>query len=126
MKKYLLTIVALIATICLRAQAVSDTTKIVLQEPTVDLVQTVADINNDLRLHAQLVTTSMALEGAGALLFYYASKEDNDKRREAFQTYGTISCVAGGILFVCSYIPIWRKELKVDERGLVLSIPISK
>ena len=126
MKKHLLLIVALIATIGLRAQAVSDTAKVVLQEP-VDLYQTVAEINNDLRLHAQLSYASFAFEGVGALMFYLSTNDKNtDKQRRSYETYGAILCGAGGVLFIASYLPIWRKELKVDERGLVVSIPLSK
>lgn len=113
-------------TICLRAQAVSDTTRIVLQEPTADLYKTVADINNDLRLHAHLVAGSVALEAAGALLFFYSTQENDEKSAQAFQTCGTAACIAGGVLFLGSYIPLFRKELKVDERGLVVSIPLSQ
>ena len=126
MKKHLLLIVALMATIGLRAQAVSDTAKVVLQEP-VDLYQTVAEINNDLRLHAQLSYASFAFEGVGALMFYLSTNDKNtDKQRKSYETYGAILCGAGGVLFIASYLPIWRKELKVDERGLVVSIPLSK
>lgn len=126
MKKHLLLIVALMATIGLRAQAVSDTAKVVLQEP-VDLYQTVAEINNDLRLHAQLSYASFAFEGVGALMFYLSTNDKNtDKQRRSYETYGAILCGAGGVLFIASYLPIWRKELKVDERGLVVSIPLSK
>lgn len=128
MKKLLFFIFALL-TISVKAQIVepspSDTTSVMFR----NLMNTnarVAEINNDLRRHSQLALGAFAFEGVGALLFYYASNENNGKMRDAFQTYGAVSCAVGGVMFLCSYIPIWKKELTVDERGLVVRIPISK
>lgn len=131
MKKLLFVILAIVFTTGMKAQEtttpamVSDTTSVMFQ----NLANTnarVAEINNDLRLHSQLALGAFAFEGVGALLFYYASNENKEKTRNAYQTYGAVACAAGAVMFVCSYIPIFKKEVKVDERGFVLSIPIDK
>ena len=87
----------------------------------------VVDINNSLRTHTQLIAASFLFEAAGAACFYYASQDNtSNKQRQTFNGIGGFSCVVGGVMFLCSYIPIWKKELTVDERGLVVRIPISK
>lgn len=127
--KKLITIALVLLTISVKAQSVepspSDTTSVMFK----NLMNTnarVAEMNNDLRLHSQLAVGAFAFEGVGALLFCYASNESNEKMRDAFRTYGAVSCAVGAAMFVCSYIPIFKKEVKVDERGLVVSIPIDR
>lgn len=129
MKKLLFVFFALL-TIGIKAQSVepspSDTTSVVMLQNLANTNARVAEINNDLRLHSQLALGAFAFEGVGALLFYYASNETKEKSQKAYQTYGAIACGVGAAMFICSYIPIFKKEVKVDERGLVVSIPIDK
>ena len=77
-------------------------------------------INDNLRLHSQLALGSFALEALGGALIYLAYQ--NGSGWENVGYFGTAFCIAGGVGFLCSYIPIWSKAIKVDERGLVVSL----
>jgi hypothetical protein len=134
MKKLLLFILALVSLSSVKAQDVqpTDTTSVVLLNRLQTTESHLVDINNSLRYHAQLMAGAFALEGLGAVCLLAGtgrSAEYQEKHAEELSAYrasGAVFCVLGGVMYIASYIPIWRKELKVDERGITLSIPISK
>lgn len=84
-------------------------------------------INESLRLHSQLAVGSFAAAGLSAFMFYIASTCDPPTHYgevdsgKSFRIVGYSLAAAGAGLFVCSYIPIWTKKVKLDSRGLVVS-----
>ncbi len=85
----------------------------------------VAYMNDCLRLHSQLALGSFALEGIGAACLMLSSPvfTQGFSDMEPLAKLGVGLCIAGGIGFVCSYIPIWTSKIKVDNRGLIISLP---
>lgn len=84
----------------------------------------VAYMNDCLRLHSQLALGSFALEGIGAACLMLSSPifTQSFSDMEPLAKLGVGLCVVGGIGFVCSYIPIWTSKIKVDNRGLIISL----
>lgn len=85
----------------------------------------VAYLNESLRLHSQLALGSFALEGIGVacLLFSSPNLGNGIAEMEPLAKLGLGLCVVGGIGFICSYIPIWTSKVRMDNRGLVISLP---
>lgn len=85
----------------------------------------VAYMNDCLRLHSQLALGSFAMEGIGAACLMLSSPifTQSFSDMEPLAKLGVGLCVVGGIGFVCSYIPIWTSKIKVDNRGLIISLP---
>ena len=78
-----------------------------------------------IKTHAVIAGISFVLEGVGALALYDSTQPNH----ESMATVGSILCIAGGIAFVASYIPLFSEhpdKIKCDERGLVVSIPLKK
>lgn len=135
MKKLLLIAALALATLSMRAQntnrynlspVASDSVSIMLRH----LANTNAEldyINESLRLHSQLAVGSFASAGLSAFMFYIASTCDpptaynHNDTGKPFRIFGYAFAAAGAGLFVCSYIPIWTKKVKLDGRGLVVS-----
>lgn len=86
-------------------------------------------LNESLRLHSQLTVSSFAAAGLSAFMFYIASTCDPPAYPGApdsgkgFRITGISLGAASAVLFVCSYIPIWTSKVKVDNRGLIISLP---
>ena len=85
----------------------------------------VAYMNDCLRLHSQLALGSFALEGIGAACLMLSSPifTQSFSDMEPLAKLGIGLCTIGGIGFICSYIPIWTSKIKVDNRGLIISLP---
>jgi hypothetical protein len=89
-------------------------------------------INDNLRLHSQLSIGSFAFMGVSALCFYqmanlevptsHSGMVQYNKDIKSLKTIGIVTGIIGGVGFICSYIPIWTKKIKVDNRGLVINI----
>lgn len=89
-----------------------------------------------IRTHTFMVGCALLLEGAGALCYAYAannvqytdtqytSHESNQAKLDGWAKAGTVFCVAGGLVYIASYVPLLKSRLKCDERGLVVSIPL--
>ena len=75
-------------------------------------------LNENLRLHSQLALGSFALEALGGVCLWMAYYNYT----KGMENLGTALCIAGGIGFICSYIPIWTKDVRLDNRGLVISV----
>lgn len=75
-------------------------------------------LNDCIRLHSQLALGSFVIEAAGGACLYLASKNSETNLRNL----GLGLCIAGGVGFLASYIPIWTKNIRLDERGLVISL----
>ena len=131
MKKLLLLALVLLS-ISSIAQSVNDSTSVALIQNIQDTQQYVVEINNALRNHARLAVAGIACEAVGTVCLWYGNNGDyafKDKHKTELASIrkgGAVFCIAGGVLFIASYVPLWRKELKVDERGITLAIPISK
>lgn len=85
----------------------------------------VAYMNDCLRLHSQLALGSFALEGIGAACLMLSSPvfTQGFSDMEPLAKLGVGLCVVGGIGFLCSYIPIWTNKVRMDNRGLIISLP---
>lgn len=89
-----------------------------------------------LRTHTFMVCGALFLEGVGALCYARAANnvrytdsqhdnhESNQENLNGWSTAGTVFCVAGGLVYIASYIPLLKSRLKYDDRGLVVSIPL--
>ena len=75
-------------------------------------------LNDCVRLHSQLALGSFVVEAAVGVCLYLASKNSETNLRNL----GLGLCIAGGVGFLASYIPIWTKNIRLDERGLVISL----
>lgn len=135
MKKLLLIAALALAALTMRAQTpngynlspvASDSVSIMLRH----LANTNAEldyINESLRLHSQLAVGSFAAAGLSAFMFYIASTCDPPTHYgqvdsgKSFRIFGYGFAAASAGLFVCSYIPIWTRKVKMDSRGLVVS-----
>ena len=82
-------------------------------------------INDNLRLHSQIALGSFALEGIGAACLLLSSPVamQGFSDLEPLAKLGVGFCFAGGIGFICSYIPIWTSKVHLDERGLIIDLP---
>lgn len=136
MKKLLFIAALALAAVTMRAQnpnrynlspVASDSVSIMLRH----LANTNAElnyINESLRLHSQLAVGSFASAGLSAFMFYLASTCDpptpynHTDTGKTFRIFGYGFAAASAGLFVCSYIPIWTKNVKMDSRGLVISL----
>ena len=89
-----------------------------------------------IRTHAYMAGAAFILEGIGAACFAYAGNnteytsshytnhESNQAKLDGWAKAGTVFCVAGGLVYIASYVPLLKSRLKCDERGLVVSIPL--
>ena len=75
-------------------------------------------LNESLRLHSQIALGSFALEALGGACLWAAYYQGKDN----LSRLGTAFCIAGGVGFLCSYLPIWTKSVRLDVRGLVIDI----
>lgn len=92
----------------------------------------VQQINENLRLHSQIALGSFAFVGVSALCFYqmanlavpstHGGMAQYNKDMKSLKTIGIATGVIGGVGFLCSYIPIWTKSVRLDVRGLVIDI----
>ena len=140
MKKLLLIAALALTALTMRAQnpngynpspVPSDSVSVMLRH----LANTNAEVqylNESLRLHSQIALGSFAFVGVSALCFYqmanlavpstHGGMAQYDKDMKALKTIGIATGVIGGVGFLCSYLPIWTKEIKFDNRGLVISL----
>ena len=89
-----------------------------------------------IRTHTYMAGAAFILEGIGAACFAYAGNnteytssqytnhESNQAKLDGWAKAGTVFCVAGGLVYIASYVPLLKSRLKCDERGLVVSIPL--
>lgn len=100
----------------------------------------VQHINDNLRLHSQIAVGSFAMMGVSAFCFYRSTVaeapgptiyhtgpdgswvEKPTDWRKAWKTMGIVTGAVGCVGFVCSFIPIWNKKVRLDNRGLVISL----
>ena len=84
----------------------------------------IAYINENVRLHSQIALGSFAMEGIGVacLLATSSNLSNGFSEMEPMAKLGCCLCVAGGIGFLCSYIPIWTSKVRLDERGLIIPL----
>ena len=125
MKKLLLVALIIVAAIGAKAQTPempADSVSVMLRH-IANTNAEVSYLNDCVRLHSQISLGSFALEGIGVacLLFSKPDISQGLSKMEPLARLGFGFCVAGGIGFVCSYIPIWTSKVKVDSRGLVVS-----
>ena len=125
MKKLLLIAALALAALTMRAQTPNgynpspvpvDSVSVMLRQ----LAATNAEVqylNDCVRLHSQLALGSFVVEAVGGACLYLASKNGEINLRNL----GLGLCIAGGVGFLASYIPIWTKNIRLDERGLVVS-----
>ncbi len=130
MKKLILTVALTAMAFGAKAQTVSktetanDSISVMfrsLQNTNKELVY----INDNLRLHSQITFGSFALEGIGAACLLLSSPVamQGFSDMEPLAKLGVGFCVAGGIGFICSYIPIWTNKVHLDQRGFVIDLP---
>lgn len=138
MKRILLMAALLAAALGARAQQ-QDTTSIMLQH----LARTnynVQHINDALRTHSTMAVSSVALGGFAAFCFARMAKYDPNVEVDAvwvgnrhktiyparwhdeWKVGGIVAASVSGVLFLCSYIPIWTQKVKLNERGLVIEL----
>ena len=81
-------------------------------------------LNECVRLHSQIALGSFVLEGIGVACLWWAPTDvvNGLKERDSMTQLGLGLCLAGGIAFICSYIPLWTRKIKIDKRGLVIPI----
>lgn len=125
MKRFLLIAALALAALTMRAQTPNgynpspvpvDSVSVMLRQ----LAATNAEVqylNDCVRLHSQLALGSFVVEAVGGACLYLASKNGEINLRNL----GLGLCIAGGVGFLASYIPIWTKNIRLDERGLVVS-----
>lgn len=106
------------------SQYPSDSVSVMLRH-LADTNKEVAYMNDCLRLHSQLALGSFALEGIGAACLLLSSPvfTQGFSDMEPLAKLGVGLCVVGGVGFLCSYIPIWTNKVKMDNRGLIISLP---
>lgn len=75
-----------------------------------------------IRTHTFMVGGALLLEGIGAMCYANAAKSKDNPASGS--TAGTVFCVAGGLVYLASYVPLLKGRLDCDERGLVVSIPL--
>ena len=83
----------------------------------------VAYLNDNLRLHSQLALGSFALEGVGVACLLMASNATDANKAQSLRYLGIGFGAVGALGFLCSYIPIWTSKVRLDSRGLVVSLP---
>ena len=126
MKRFLLIAALALAAFSMRAQnpngynsspVPADSVSIMLRH----LANTNAEVqylNESLRLHSQLAVGSFAAAGLSAFMFYIASTCDPPTHYgqvdsgKSFRIFGYGFAAASAGLFICSYIPIWTKNIK--------------
>ena len=126
-----LAILTIVATIGLKAQTptspkmetATDSISVLFQQ----LERTneeVAYLNERLRIHSQFALGSFVLEGIGVACLLSSSSNilQGFSEMDRLAQLGFDLCVIGGIGFVLSYIPIWTKKIKIDERGLIIPL----
>lgn len=140
MKRLLLIAALALAALTMRAQnpnlakskpVPSDSVSVMIRH----LANTNAEVqylNESLRLHSQIALGSFAFVGVSALCFYqmanlavpstHGGMAQYNKDMKSLKTIGIATGVIGGVGFLCSYIPIWTKSVRIDERGLVISL----
>lgn len=130
MKKLVFLAALVLAALTMRAQnPVGDNL-----EPTADSVSVmlqhlartnaeVAYLNDNLRLHSQLALGSFALEGVGVACLLMASNATDANKAQSLRYLGIGFGAVGALGFLCSYIPIWTSKVRLDSRGLVVSLP---
>ena len=81
-------------------------------------------LNESVRLHSQIALGSFALEGVGVACLLLSSSNINNgfAEMEPLAKLGFGICLAGGIGYLCSYIPIWTNKIKLDEHGLIIPL----
>ena len=91
--------------------------------------------NNRLRTHAWMNYGALACECIGALCFYGWSQQPTvaynshgqpytPARDDLLQYTGIGFCVAGAVLAITSFIPLLKRNIAVDERGLVVKVKL--
>ena len=130
-KQIIIAILILVGTIGLKAQTPTNVQMETLNDSISVMFQHLARTNAELdylnesvRLHSQIALGSFVVEGIGVACLWWAPTDvvNGLKERDSMTQLGLGLCLAGGIAFICSYIPLWTSKIKFDKRGLVIPI----